>query len=165
MKPTIYIFMGVSAFGKTTMAQKLAAYCDIPYIEADDFHPESNKQKMANGIPLTDSDRFPWLHRLHAAIKKQLTSQVSATLACSALKEEYRTILMEDISDAVQLIYLKGSFEVLQERIQNRNHDYMPASLLESQFEALEEPKEAITIDVSKSVEANFKELLAKLSI
>lgn len=136
--------MGVSGSGKTTIGSLLAKELDWKFYDADDFHSASNKEKMKNGIPLTDDDRLGWLRDLQILIQSQTDSFV---LACSALKETYRNLLQTD--EDVEFIYLKGTFEQIEMRLSERKNHYMPMTLLRSQFDALEEPKNRLTIDIS----------------
>jgi 6-phosphogluconate dehydrogenase len=144
----IYFIMGVSGCGKTTIAQMLAQSLDIQYFDGDDFHPAANVQKMATGIPLTDADRFNWLKSLQQKAQQCISQEKSAVFACSALKEDYRRILMQSIENQSVLIYLKGDFETILQRMSHRKGHFMPIELLKSQFEILEEPQLAITIDI-----------------
>lgn len=138
------IIMGVSGSGKTTIGSLLAKELNIKFYDADDFHSESNKEKMLQGIPLTDEDRTDWLSALQ---KLMQTEKDSFILACSALKESYREIL--EVNEHVKFIYLKGSFEEIEARLNQRKNHYMPVKLLQSQFDALEEPKDILTINIS----------------
>jgi gluconokinase len=131
----IVIIMGVSGCGKSTIGRPLAERLGYPFLDADEFHPPGNVAKMAAGIPLTDADRQPWLELLNA----KLRAQDNAVLACSALKESYRRTLSQGLADC-RLVHLRGSIELIRARLQERQHRYMPASLLESQFAALEPP-------------------------
>ena len=144
----IVVVMGVSGSGKTEIGSRFAQRLGVEFIEGDDFHPPANVAKMRSGTPLTDEDRWPWLRALNGELKKRK----SAVLACSALKQAYREILFQGIQGSV-LIHLHGSFELIQARLKARQHRYMPASLLESQYAALEPPQGAIELDVSKTVE------------
>lgn len=145
----IAVVMGVSGAGKTTIGAALARELGWRFIDADDHHPPQNIAKMAAGIALTDADRAPWLDALNSILK----AQDRAVLACSALKERYRRRLSEGI-ERVQFVYLKGDFGLLEQRLAQRRHRYMPASLLRSQLEALEPPEMAIAVDVSADVPA-----------
>jgi len=146
------IVMGVSGSGKTSVGKALAEHLKWDFYDADDFHPPENVFKMANGIPLDDSDRAPWLAALHRLISESLRLDRPGVLACSALKERYRQQLLRG-NDEVQLVYLKGSYDLIWSRMEPRTGHYMKAHMLHSQFEALEEPPNALTVDVSLSVE------------
>ncbi len=150
--------MGVSGAGKTTLGAALARRLGWRFIDADDHHPAANVAKMASGQPLEDADRWPWLDRLNALLR----DEENAVLACSALKERYRQRLADGIQ-SLQWIYLRGDFDLIHSRLAARRHRYMPASLLESQFATLEPPTEAITVDVSGSVEACVTAIAAQL--
>ena len=154
----IVIVMGVSGSGKTTIGEALAARLGWRYLDADDYHPASNVAKMASGTPLTDADREPWLDQLNSRLKKQ----TDAVLACSALKESYRQRLAAGLPEH-RIVHLKGSFELLSRRAAQREHRFMPASLLKSQFETLEPPRGAIEVDVAQPVEACVQQILRAL--
>lgn len=134
----------------------------LPYYDADDFHPESNVQKMQKGTPLNDQDREPWLELL--SNKLQEWSAEGAILACSALKESYRQTLCKQGQLSVHWIHLKGAIEVIRERMHARKNHYMPESLLQSQFDTLEAPNNAIDIDIDNQPEAIIKEILDRLN-
>jgi gluconokinase len=136
---TIAVIMGVSASGKTTIAERLAAITGWPLVEGDSFHSPANVAKMAAGTPLTDEDRWPWLRAIAAAIDAYRTRGESAVVTCSALRRAYRDILIGDRND-VRLVYLKGSEPLIADRIKSRKGHFMPSTLLHSQFETLEEP-------------------------
>jgi gluconokinase len=144
------ILMGVSGSGKTTVGQLLAAQLDWDYIEGDDHHPPENVHKMANGIPLTDADRQPWLEELHGSLRAHAQAQRPVVLACSALKQEYRQTIAGDLPD-IHFIYLKGAYDLIAQRLAQRPRHYMKAGMLAGQFEALQEPADALTVDVSLS--------------
>ena len=154
----IAVVMGVSGAGKTAIGEALARELGWRFIDADDYHPEANVAKMAAGQPLDDEDRWPWLDRLNGVLREEK----QAVLACSALKERYRTRLAEGIG-SIEWICLKGDFDLIHSRLLQRQHRYMPASLLESQFAALEPPSHAITIDVSADVSTCVAEIAARL--
>lgn len=151
--------MGVSGTGKSTIGKLLSERTGWAFYDADDFHPPSNIAKMNHDIPLTDSDRVPWLLKLQQLIDKILDSGQHGILACSALKSQYRQILQNDRSDVI-FIYLRGDYDCIQSRIQQRTGHFMSSSLLRSQFDTLEEPENALTIDVSDPPEAIVEEIL-----
>jgi gluconokinase len=158
----VFIVMGVSGCGKSTIAQKLASATGGEWLEGDAFHPPENKMKMRAGIPLTDDDRWPWMDRLNTELRAIAGKEHPVFLACSALKQKYRDRLVAGIPGA-RFVYLKGSFEVIQSRLAQRTHEFMPASLLESQFATLEEPSDAIVLDISRTEEQlidDFKRLV-----
>jgi len=152
MQPIGFIVMGVAGSGKSTVGKALAERLGWDFFDADDFHPPENIAKMAAGIPLDDSDRTPWL----AALSEQLFATLAAgrhpVLACSALKESYRKQLLEGKS-GVEVIYLKGSYELLWARLSSRQGHFMKPEMLKSQFGTLEEPQDALVLDVSMSLE------------
>ena len=137
--PSILLLMGVSGCGKTTTAQRLARRLGWIFRDGDTFHPSANVEKMAAGQPLTDDDRWPWLDAIALWIDEQRVGQAKAIVTCSALKRAYRQRLLHDRPD-VQLVYLKGSKNLIAERIGRRRNHFMPPALLDSQFAALEEP-------------------------
>lgn len=155
----ILLVMGVSGSGKNTIGEPLAQRLGWRFIDADEYHPPENVKKMAAGIPLQDEDRWPWLDRLN----KLLRQEKDAVVACSALKESYRQRLLAGLSDH-EILYLRGSFELIEQRVAQRRHRYMPASLLKSQFNALEPPAHAIDVDVSLDAEACINTIIEKLN-
>ena len=161
MKTRFVIVMGVAGCGKTTAGEALAGYLWWQFYDADAFHPAENVAKMANGTPLTDSDRAPWLAALHALISTSLQENRPGVLACSALKESYRQQLLEG-NENVLIVYLKGSYELIWSRISQRKDHYMKPNMLKSQFEALEEPANALTFDVSMPVDEIVQGILEK---
>jgi gluconokinase len=154
----IVVVMGVSGVGKTTIGQALARELGWRYLDADDYHPAANVAKMASGTPLQDQDRWPWLDELSSVLQKEK----NAVLGCSALKEAYRKRLTTGLKD-FRIVYLRGSFELLSGRAAEREHRFMPASLLKSQFEALEPPRGAIEADVAQPVEACVAAIRSRL--
>lgn len=146
------LLMGVSGSGKTTLGKALSARLDWPFFDGDSFHTPENIARMKNGIPLNDEDRMPWLNRLSQLITTSLEENRGGILACSALKEAYRKILLPN-REAVLLVYLKGSYELIWSRMVQRPSHYMKAEMLKSQFEALEEPTDALTVDISKPLD------------
>ena len=143
----VIVLIGVSGAGKTTIGKLLAQDLDWPFYEGDHYHPRSNLVKMAQGIPLTDEDRWPWLDGLHRLIATIILSQ-NAVVACSALREEYRLRLQRN-NDGVVFVYLRGDYHLIRHRLAERADHFMEADMLESQFHALEEPEGVITIDVA----------------
>ena len=135
----IVVVMGVCGAGKTTVGKLLADRLGARFEEGDKFHPRANVEKMSNGTPLTDEDRRPWLESIAASIDKWQAEGTTVVIACSALKESYRKILVGD-RDGVYVLYLRGDTETLVARMRQRRHHFMPASLLPSQLAALEEP-------------------------
>ncbi len=146
----IILMMGVSGCGKTTTGAALAAALDWPFRDADDFHPASNVAKMAAGQPLTDADRWPWIERIAEEMANVVARGESAIFACSALKAVHRG-RMQQAGD-VRIVYMKGDAETIGARLAARSHRFMPASLLPSQFAALEEPADALVIDIREPI-------------
>ena len=159
---SVLILMGVSGTGKSTIGQALSERLNWPYFEGDTFHPSANVEKMRAGIPLNDDDRAPWLLLIRAAIEEELASGSSAIFASSALKASYREILQRD-DKRIKFVFLQGSYELIMNRLKSRNHEYMPSSLLKSQFDALEEPQDAIKVSIDQPIEKIVEEILEKL--
>jgi 6-phosphogluconate dehydrogenase len=159
---SIIFIMGVSGSGKTTIGKLLSKQTGFPFFDADDFHSAANIEKMKAGIPLTDENRKEWLQSLNQLAKKQQST--GAVIACSALKEVYRHQL-EDGLQVVQWIYLKGSYEIIHERLQKRPHHYFSASMLQSQFDILEEPGNAIVFDVNEQPQKIVNAVLKHFSM
>ena len=155
----IYIVMGVSGCGKSTFGQLLAERLGCPFYDGDDFHPAANVSKMTQGQPLNDADREPWLRKLSAAMI-DWNKQGNAVLACSALKKYYREVLLKSNIPTV-FIYLRLEQNTLEERLRKREGHFFNPSLLGSQFETLEEPEDAITLEAGKlSPDALLAQLL-----
>jgi gluconokinase len=162
MTNKVIIIMGVSGSGKTTIGKMLAEKTGYEFYDADSFHPPQNIDRMKAGIPLTDEDRWPWLDSMnHFAKEKIKTGNV--ILTCSALKEMYRLRLCNGIEKYCQWVFLKGSYEIVLKRMQDRKEHYMPVSLLQSQLDALEEPADAITADITHSKEGIVKYIISKI--
>jgi carbohydrate kinase (thermoresistant glucokinase family) len=157
--------MGVSGSGKTTIGKNLAAKIGFPFFDGDDFHSAANKEKMTAGTPLTDEDRASWLTHMNQAAREE-AKLAGAVLACSALKEKYRSILSSGINIPLYWVFLHGSFELIKKRMEERKDHFMPAGLLASQFDALEIPGNCITVDISntpdKIIEAIISQVEAK---
>ncbi|MBW1296055.1 NADP-dependent phosphogluconate dehydrogenase [Aquimarina litoralis] len=160
----VYIVFGVSGSGKTSVGKALAEYLNIPFYDADDFHPEVNIQKMSDGIPLDDEDREPWLQLLAKNIT-DWNRKEGAVLACSALKESYRDTLQSIDSKYIKWIFLDGSFELIANRLETRKNHFFKKEMLVSQFETLEKPKEGISIEIDKSIDQIINEITSKLKI
>jgi gluconokinase len=162
--PRIILIMGVAGSGKTTIGRRLAADLGWPYHEADDFHSAANKDKMARGIPLDDYDRAPWLASIRAAIDDCLAAGGSAVFTCSGLKDKYRRVLMEG-APGVTLVYLATDLETSLARVGRRQGHYMKADMVKSQFEALEVPTDALTLDTRLSPEKIVAAIKRTLSL
>src|SRR5207248_5349904 len=165
--PRILILMGVSGSGKSTIGAILARRLGWDLEDADWFHPPANVEKMHKGEPLTDEDRWPWLNAIASWINEARNKDKHAVLACSALKRRYRDILIGDRSD-VRLVFLKGDEALIGRRLATRHEHFMPASLLRSQFEALEEPgadENAIVVSVEPSPKVIADRILAALGL
>ena len=154
----IVLLMGVSGAGKTTLGKVLARRLGWPFIDADDYHPSANVAKMAAGVALTDEDRWPWLD----ALNRRMREERDAIVACSALRQSYRERLLAGIAGA-RVVFLHGSRALIAERLAERKHRYMPASLLDSQLATLEPPAHAIAVDVSGEPDACVETIAAAL--
>src|SRR5207248_245029 len=160
----IVIIFGVSGAGKTTIGQALAEELGWRFYEADDFHSQANIDKMRQGVPLTNEDRWPWLESLRQLIKRCLAADENAVLACSALKEAYRRHLR--VSDNVKLVFLRGNYELIANQLRQRHRHFMNPALLQSQFADLEEPQateHAMVIDLGRSPRELVQEIKHKL--
>jgi gluconokinase len=149
-KSMALVVMGVSGCGKTTVGRLLAQRLDWPFFDADDLHSAENIEKMRRAIPLTDDDRASWLDTLANLLKTQLAAGQSMVLACSALRQVYREHIRGG-QNSVYFIYLKGNYELILKRLQQRRGHYMPPAMLSSQFATLEEPEDALTIEINDS--------------
>ncbi len=158
----VLILMGPMGCGKTFIGKMLADRLGWPFYDGDDFHPAKNVEKMRAGIALNDEDRKLWLETLHARIQHWLEDGQNTLLACSALKQVYRERLGVNQS-TVRTVYLKGSCELLRERIEGRQHPYMNKSLLKSQLDTLEEPKDGLSVDISPAPEVIVSTILENL--
>jgi gluconokinase len=157
----IVVVMGVAGSGKTTIGRLLAEALGCPFLEGDSLHPPANIEKMSRGIPLTDADRAPWLAAIHARILAAQRHGQCLVVACSALKQQYREFLNRG-ANAVW-IYLKGSEELIAGRIAHRREHYMKAGMLPSQFADLEEPADALVVDIAPPPQEILRALLPQL--
>jgi len=158
---TIVVVMGVAGSGKTTVGTMLAEAMHCAFLEGDSLHSAANVEKMSHGIPLTDADRAPWLGAIHARMLDSFTRGVCLVVGCSALKRAYRTVLADGIP--ITCVYLKGSAALIRSRLQRRSGHYMKTEMLASQFEALEEPSDALIVDVSQPPRTIVERILAEL--
>jgi gluconokinase len=160
----IVIVFGVAGAGKTTVGELLAQDLRWRFIEADDFHPAANIEKMHNGHALTDDDRWPWLKRLREQIQQSIAAGENAVLACSALKRGYRDCLR--VTDEVKFVFLRGDYALVEKQLRSRRRHFMNPELLQSQFDALEEPQpdeHVVTIESGRSPEELVREIKARL--
>ena len=160
----VVVLMGVSGSGKTTVGQLLAADLHWEFHDGDALHSAANRARMSRGIPLTDAQRMPWLRRVRRLIDRCLARGTAAVIACSALKQAYRNVIVSDPA-LVQIVYLKGSQKLIAQRLANRKNHFMPPALLQSQFDALEEPRDAAVIDISGPPRDIVDTIRAKLGI
>ena len=162
----IVIVFGVSGAGKTTVGKLLARELGWRFIEADDFHPAANVEKMRSGHPLTDEDRSPWLDRLREQIKRSVAAGENAVLACSALKRAYRDRLR--VGEEVKFVYLRGDFALVEKQLRSRRRHFMDPDLLQSQFDDLEEPQpdeHVLTVQLGGTPEEILGEIKMKLHL
>jgi gluconokinase len=157
----IIVVMGVAGAGKSSIGQLLASELRCEFLDGDSLHPPANIHKMTVGIPLTDADRVPWLAAIHARIVESFERGRNLVVACSALRQRYRETLANGVS--ITWVYLKGSEEVIRARLLERQHHFMKAEMLASQFADLEEPTDAIVIDVEMPPSVAAQEVLGTL--
>jgi len=158
----IVVIIGVAGSGKTTVGHLLAARLGYEFHDADDLHPVSNREKMHRGIPLTDRDRWPWLHAIRELMERCLAEGRSAIVACSALKQSYRDLLTVD-PVRVRFVYLKGARELLALRLSQRGGHFFDPQLLQSQLDTLEEPANAIIANIAETPEAIAEAVIREL--
>ena len=170
----VILVMGVAGSGKTTIGKMLAARLGWSFYDADDFHPRANIEKMRQGLPLTEEDRFPWLAALHNLINTLLLHDESGIVACSALTSFDRQQLLYEDSDSnsarsardVYIVYLHGSYDLIRQRLQARHGHFFKPDLLASQFKTLEEPgDDVLRIDVDQAPEAIVEEIIHRLAL
>jgi gluconokinase len=161
--PQAVVLMGVAGSGKTAVGMQVAQKLDWIFLDADNFHPPANIEKMKHGIPLNDQDRAPWLQRLHDELQHQMAEGLSVILACSALKESYRNVLRDEESPP-KFVYLDVDPETIRDRLQHRSAHFFPKELMDSQFAALERPKDAIIIDARKPLEVVVDQVIDTLT-
>ncbi len=165
MEPIVIVVMGVSGSGKSTVAELLAGRLGWHFAEADEFHSPANVEKMRSGVALTDEDRAPWLASIAEFIDVARASEAPTVVTCSALKRRYRDVIVGSRPD-VALVYLRGDYGTVAQRMAERAHHYMPVSLLKSQFDALEEPgadERSIAEDIRRSPQEIVERVLAAL--
>lgn len=149
----VILLMGVSGCGKTTVGKLLAERLAWPFYDGDDFQPKDNLAKMAQGLPLNDRDRRPWLMAIHNLLAGLCARNGRAVVACSALKQDYRDLLLNGL-DGIGLVWLKGEFGLIEERLQRRQGHFFKAAMLGGQYEVLEEPADALVVRVDNTPEA-----------
>jgi len=157
----ILLVMGVTGSGKTTVARSLATRLGWVFLEADDFHSSANKEKMRSGVPLTNADRFPWLDAIHAELARQNAAGHNVVLACSALKADYRELLSAGLQ--LNVVYLKGPYDLMDSRLRGRKGHFAGEAILADQFAVLEEPRDAIVVDVAAAPDAVVDQILSQL--
>ena len=163
MQHKVIYIMGVSGSGKTTIGQQLSARTGYPFYDADDFHPKENIAKMNAGIPLTDEDRRPWLEIIHDFVSRKISAG-NIILVCSALKQAYRNRLSKSMEANCRWVFLQGDYHTILDRLKKRAGHYMPPSLLQSQFDALEIPADAIRIDIRQDPETIIDEIISTIN-
>ena len=159
----IVAVMGVTGSGKTTVGSLLAKRLGWEYADADDFHSTANKDKMHRGLPLTDEDRLPWLAAIHDYLVRAESQHRNLVLACSALKRSYRELLFRGV--AVRLVYLKGTYELIDERLRMRKGHFADDKILAAQFADLEEPTDAVVVDIHPDPERIVDEICCRLNL
>jgi gluconokinase len=161
----IIVLMGVSGSGKTTVGKVLARQLGWTFLDADDYHPTANIEKMRKGIPLNDDDRRPWLQALRQRVEEACARGESVVLACSALKHVYQEYLQHEEPECIHYVYLNGSEELIRRRLASRKGHFMNPNLLHSQFETLEPPENAVQVDVAPGPEIIAAEIRRKLGL
>ena len=156
--------MGVSGCGKSSVGTALEAKLGWKFYDGDDFHPQANFDKMANGIPLEDADRIPWLQNLHDLIRERNQQGESVIVACSALKQVYRQVLRAQNPDLI-FVHLDGDYDLILQRMQARENHFMQAEMLKSQFDVLESLQNGVRIDIKKSIEEIMDEIIRYMNL
>jgi gluconokinase len=160
----VLILIGVAGSGKTTVGRILAARLGCEFHDGDDLQPPQNREKMHRGIALTDEDRLPWLYAVRDLVQRCLAERRYAVIACSALKQAYRDLVIVDPAK-VKLVYLKGSQTLITQRLARRTGHFFDQRLLQSQFDTLEEPADAIVVDISQTPEQIAAAIHARLGL
>lgn len=160
-KKNLFVVMGVSGTGKTTIGKLLAKALSLPFFDGDDYHPQENISKMASGRSLDDDDRKGWLENLNNLIISN--EQTGAILACSSLKQSYRDILSKGLHRKLHFVFLNGTFDEVKSRIEQRKGHFMPLELLTSQFETLERPKDCIEVSIMDSPSNIIEHILTQV--
>ena len=159
----LILLMGVSGAGKTTVGTLLASDLGWDFVDADDYHPATNIEKMSNGIPLNDADRAPWLETLRTLIAARVAAKKNTVLACSALQQAYRKTLQ--VAPDVRVVYLKGTMPLLQQRLSERRGHYMTERMLDGQLAALEEPENATVVAIDRPPAEIVAQIRATLAL
>ena len=158
----LVLIMGVSGCGKSTVGEKVAQRIGAVYLEGDELHPPGNIEKMSSGVPLQDEDRWPWFDRIIEAAVQEMAEHETVLVGCSALKQSYRDYLFERFDDS-WVVFLDGSFELIHERMKEREH-FMPPSLLESQFATLERPADSEPRCLAISIDNEVDDIVDKIT-
>ena len=159
----VILLMGTTGAGKTTVGKLLAARLGWTFLDADDFHPQANVEKMKHGIPLTDADRLPWLEAIHTELVRLSAAGDNVVLACSALKQSYRDQLSAGLE--MPIVYLRGSYDEMRRHIERRHGHFAGESILAGQFAELQEPQDALVLDVSRTPDELSAAVIARLNL
>ena len=159
----VIVVMGVAGCGKTVIGSSLASALAWEFVDADSLHPASNVEKMSQGHPLTDDDRWPWLEECAKVIDDWINRGENGVIACSSLKQSYRDVLLQQHADEIKFAYLKGAFELFDERLKLRSHHFMKSNMLKSQFATLEEPVGALVVDAALPVAQIVAQLVKQI--
>jgi gluconokinase len=159
----VILLMGTTGSGKTTVGTLLAARLAWTFLDADNLHPQANIEKMSHGIPLTDADRLPWLEKIHAELIRLTRLEKNVVLACSALKQSYRDLLSAGLE--IEVVFLRGSYEQMRRHIEGRHGHFAGEAILAGQFADLEEPQNAVVLEVSRTPEQLVADVCARLHL